>query len=381
MKIAYLTDAIYPYTVGGSEIRIYEVARRLVKKGHEVHIFGGKFWEGEKVIDQEGIKIHGVSKFSKLYDGDGRRNTYEPIMLSLKIFSELMKDKFDIIDTQTFTFLNVYSAKFNSAIKKTHLVFTWQQYFGDYLDDHFGKFKGSIINMLERGSLKLSKNNIASSDIVKQDLINEGLPNNILTIPNGCDFNSIRDAKRFDDRFDIIFIGRLHYQKNPELLIEAIEILKKDFEEIRVCLIGDGPKKDKLNELVKEKKLEENIFFKGEIVDRGTIYRYLKSSKVFVLPSRFEGFPLTVLEANAAGLPIITVDSRFNRTTDFISENGFVARNDAQSLADKIKYLLTNDELRKEMGNNGIEIAKNYDWNKIADDTEDYYKSIIEVTN
>ena len=50
MKIAITTDAIYPFTMGGSEIRNHEIAKRLIKKGHEVHIYGAKFWKGKNKI-------------------------------------------------------------------------------------------------------------------------------------------------------------------------------------------------------------------------------------------------------------------------------------------------------------------------------------------
>ena len=68
MKIAYTTNVIYPFTIGGSEIRNHEVAKRLVKKGHEVHVYGAKFWEGNKNIEIDGIKIHGLYKYSELYN-------------------------------------------------------------------------------------------------------------------------------------------------------------------------------------------------------------------------------------------------------------------------------------------------------------------------
>ena len=53
MKIAITTDAIYPFTLGGSEIRNHEVAKRLVKKGHEVHIYGAKLWKGKNIIKKD----------------------------------------------------------------------------------------------------------------------------------------------------------------------------------------------------------------------------------------------------------------------------------------------------------------------------------------
>ena len=62
MKIAYIYDTIYPYTFGGVEKRIWELSTRLAQRGHEVHIFGPKFWTGSRIIQKEGIYLHGVCK-------------------------------------------------------------------------------------------------------------------------------------------------------------------------------------------------------------------------------------------------------------------------------------------------------------------------------
>ena len=56
MKIALIYDAIFPYIKGGGEKRSYEICKRLAKKGHQVHLYGIKLWEGDKVIKKQGIK-------------------------------------------------------------------------------------------------------------------------------------------------------------------------------------------------------------------------------------------------------------------------------------------------------------------------------------
>lgn len=60
MKIAYIHDVIYPYVKGGAEKRVWEMARRLADRGHEVHIFGMKYWSGDDVMEREDVHLHGV---------------------------------------------------------------------------------------------------------------------------------------------------------------------------------------------------------------------------------------------------------------------------------------------------------------------------------
>jgi len=63
MKIALVYDMIYPYNIGGAELRNYEIAKRL-SQNHEVHLFGVKMWDGPNIIIREGIVIHGVCRYS-----------------------------------------------------------------------------------------------------------------------------------------------------------------------------------------------------------------------------------------------------------------------------------------------------------------------------
>ncbi len=80
MRIAYIYDAVYPWIKGGAEKRIYEISKRLVDRGHEVHWFGIGWWseDGSKTIDHDGIILHGVCRPMQLYV-NGRRSIKEAI--------------------------------------------------------------------------------------------------------------------------------------------------------------------------------------------------------------------------------------------------------------------------------------------------------------
>jgi len=377
VKIAIVTDVIYPFTIGGSEIRNHEVAKRLVKKGHEIHILGAKLWDGESRIEIDGVKIYGAHKYERLYKKNGRRSVFVPIILSIKILAELLKQDFDIIDVTAFTFFNCYTAKISSLIKKTPLLFTWQQYFGDYLIGYFGKIKGRIALTLEFFSTKLTKNHLAVSNFVKSELEKRGAKEkNIEVIHNGADVELINTIKEQDKIYDLIFVGRLTYQKNLPLLVESVKILKQDFPKIKIAIVGKGEKRDELEKLIKNYNLSDNFEFLGEIKEKSEIFKYLKSSKIFVLPSILEGFPLTIVEANACGLPVITTKTRHNNTKEYITdnENGFSANADPENFSLSISKLLKDSNLLKKMSETGAKKAKNFSWDSIAIYQEKYYK-------
>ena len=110
MKIALVYDAIYPYIKGGGEKRFYEIGKRLAKKGHQVHLYGMKLWEGDKVIKKQGIYYHGICTPKPLYKNNGKRSTKEAIYFGLTCF-KLIKEDFDIIDCSNFPYFSLFACK------------------------------------------------------------------------------------------------------------------------------------------------------------------------------------------------------------------------------------------------------------------------------
>lgn len=375
MKIAIVTDAIYPFTLGGSEVRNYEIGKRLVKRGHEVHIFGGKFWKGKRDIEIDGIRIHGIQDYENMYDSNSRRSSLEPALLSVKLFFRMLEEDFDVIDVASFVYFNCFSMKLVSLIKRSRLVFTWHQYFSNYLLGYFGVFKGSVAMILERLSTKLTGNNIAVSKHVQSELGHRGANSEV--IYNGADIGLINSIGNQKKEYDLIYVGRLNYQKNLGLLVETMKIIVGKMPGIRICIIGGGAEKKRIIDLIKKYNLGANFDLLGEIKNKGKVFELMKSSKIFVLPSILEGFPLTIVEANACGLPVITTKTRWNNTGEYITgENGMRIEPDAEKMAEVIVSLLQNKKKLGEMAEKGREKAKKFDWDSIADQQERYYGKI-----
>ena len=116
MKIAYVYDAVYPWIKGGAEKRIHEIAKRLVERGHEVHCYGMKWWDGEKDIAVDGIYLHGIGNWDNLYV-NGRRSIKEGLYFGIKTLTGLKGDS-DVIDCQEFPYFSCFSAKMRSLLKK-----------------------------------------------------------------------------------------------------------------------------------------------------------------------------------------------------------------------------------------------------------------------
>ena len=121
MKIAFIYDAVYPWVKGGAEKRVYELAKRLAQRGHEVHWYSIGWWwpeNGKKDMVMDGIHLHGVSNPIDLYSDD-RRSIKEAIIFSFKTFqTQLMKENYDVVDCQGFPFFSCFTAKIHSVTRK-----------------------------------------------------------------------------------------------------------------------------------------------------------------------------------------------------------------------------------------------------------------------
>jgi len=154
IKIAFVTDAIYPYNKGGKEKKIYEVATRLAKKGNDVHIYTMKWWEEDTVQKKEhGVTLHAISRLYPLYSGQ-RRSFKEAVFFSLHCL-KLLKEDFDIIDVDHMPHLVIFPLKFVCFLKRKKLIVSWNEVWGkEYWRKYLGLL-GFLAYYIEKISIML----------------------------------------------------------------------------------------------------------------------------------------------------------------------------------------------------------------------------------
>ena len=374
MKIAFVSDVIYPYIKGGVEKRVWELATRLVRRGHDVHLFGMKFWEGEDTIVRDGVTLHGVCPAKDLYVG-GRRTVGEAVYFGVHLIRPLAHGKFDIIDCQQFPYLSCIPAKAIAVIKKTSFIITWHEVWGDYWYTYLGS-AGLFGKCIEQLVSRLTPHVVAVSGTTARNLTKSDIKRTIRIIPNGIDLPRINATPPSDEASDIIFVGRLIKEKHVDVLLQAFGILASEHPEYTLLIIGDGPERDAIRDCIRMHPLEKQVRLMGFQEQHDEIISRMKSSRICVLPSTREGFGITALEALACGLPVVTVDHPANAIRELITnDTGFLCSLSAKDLADKIRLALQH---HTEMRSACIQSAVSFDWDRIAVDVEAYYQSVIE---
>jgi len=381
VKIALVYDVIYPYVKGGAERRYYEIGRRLAQR-HEIHLFGMKFWPGHAVIrTDEGIYLHGVCEPKPLYVR-GRRSISQALYFITYLLPALIRDKFDLIDCCSTPYFPMFACKLCSQLRGTPLMATWLEYWGDEWHRYLGRW-GSVAMVIEKASLHLPDWIVAISEHTKTSLVRHGVsPGRIRVIPLGIDWKAIEASVASREASDVIFVGRLIKEKNVDQLIWVVKRLAQRRRDIKCLIVGDGPERQRLERLVSELDLLRNLKFWGFVPTAEEVYSLMRASKVFALPSIREGFGLTVIEANACGLPVITVAAKHNAASDLVVEgqNGFICDPTEEAIAERLELLLEDAHLRAAMSDRSLERARGFDWDLIAVEVEDlYYQTLSET--
>jgi glycosyltransferase involved in cell wall biosynthesis len=168
-------------------------------------------------------------------------------------------------------------------------------------------------------------------------------------------------------------VGRLADGKGHEVLLDAVRLMD-DFEG-SVCITGDGPLYDSLEESIEKQGLSEKVFLTGY---RDDVPRILAASDVLVLPSFREGAPRVITEAMASGLPVVATEIAGIPEQVDDGESGFlIPTGDARALAQRLEQLLGNDELREKMGEQGLEHVEPFSVDAMLRDTDREYQKLL----
>ena len=356
---------------GGLETQNKALCEGLAKRGHKITVFSPKY-----KLDTLSQELNGV--FYKFIDcsyrslgGFGYLDKNNWINRSVEEFKKAhQKEKFDLVLGQSSAALGLVMKKAEldvPVISISHGTTTGEfktllqslSSLKDYvkLIPNTAYFLLNFFNR-QREFVLHSDKVVAVSKFVKKALVDETFvdENRIAVIYNGTDENII-STKIDDGMVRLFYVGLIHWSKGLEDLVVVMERIRD--KNIELTVVGDGPYLAKLKELVLQKKLLNRIHILGRIPHNESM-RMLGESDIFVLPSRrVEGFPMSVIEAMFAQVPVIgsnmggIPEGVENGVTGIVYESGNV-----NELKNAIIKLSEDKELRNRMGKNAYEKAK-----------------------
>lgn len=200
-------------------------------------------------------------------------------------------------------------------------------------------------------------------------------------IPNGVDVSVFSCPPKCDFDYRLLWMGRMNPEKGLESLVRALPSVLASFPQATLTLIGDGPLRQDIEELVTALNLGGQVYFTGRI-PYGDVPAYLAQTDVFVLPSLSEGLPLALLEAMSAGKPVVA--SKVGGIPDMVvtggeSRNGhLVPTGNPEALGKAILTLFADPEAARQMGRNGrTRITTHCTWTAVAQETVHVYHSVV----
>lgn len=376
---------------GGSKY-IYYLSRELVKRGCEVTVITTFLEEDKKVQERfdEGVKY--IFLPPRYYNRKRIFNLPWKLAFSRNIAKFLKNYNFDILHSaEAFAYNYLHFKERKPVIYQCWAMEAWSEK---------GPKKDKIIHKIYQRYIlrRLWQYVITHSDSVAADAQFQipritclGVPRNkIFFIPNGINFYEIQKMKKkmkdmkkplgvSKKDFLILSVCQIAPGKGIEDIIEGFLQLRRTVNNAKILFVGKGILEAEMRDIFKKNSLiEEKDFFHRKNVPEKELYNYLFSADVFVSAVLSEDFMISIQEAMAAGLPIISSSQPF-LVLDGI--NGYVVGfNNPKGISEGLlKVCLSGEENRKRMGKKSILFAKKYDYSNIAKECMKEYSKLIRL--
>ena len=363
---------------------------KYLEPDYETLLIGGQHDESEKssmhILDNLGLKPIIIPEMQRSL------NPYKDQIAFKKIQNIIKEFKPDIVHT--------HAAKAGAlgrrAAYKMGVKQIYNTFHGHVFHSYFGSFKTRIFKEIEKNLAKKSTKIIAISEIQKRELskIHKICPEKkIEVIPLGFDlerFNTDKDSKRKEFRkkwnlkeneIAIGIIGRLVPIKNHLFFIDAIqEVLKKSEFPVRAFIVGDGEEKQNIVNYIKNKNLDFSLDYTPARFQLTSwikeIDRVNSGMDIICLTSLNEGTPVSLIEAQASGKPIVSTKTGgienivLENKTALLSE-----KNDLQNFSKNLLSLVNDSNKRKLLSKFGLEKSKDFHYDQLVNNIKNLYEN------
>jgi glycosyltransferase involved in cell wall biosynthesis len=383
LNIAMFTNNYLPF-IGGVPISIHRLAEALRKRGNHVVIFAPAYPDED---DSE----PDVVRCKPLFYKKGEKFVYSVANLySPAIERKFSEGHFDVIHVHHPFWMGTKGLRLGQKYQ-VPVVLTYHTRFdmyADYLPFFRMMFRNRLSHWLVKSFAQKCDAVIAPTTTVKEYLENVGVSRPKLILPTGLDFSryqsiaastidKLKQQYASDGEVLLCSVSRLAPEKNLDFLITGLRLIKeKSAVRFKCVLIGNGPEREHLQELIDSYSLHEVVHLIGSVAPEKMPGYYL-ASDLFVFSSRSETQGMVLLEAMAGKCPVVCI--RSSGTDDVIVDayNGFKTPEDIEKWAGKVIELLENKEMRTTMQKNAYLYAQEFSIDEMAKRAEHFYCQAI----
>jgi glycosyltransferase involved in cell wall biosynthesis len=374
--------------MGGPALHVAYLTAGLRERGYDTTLVAGTLARGEDSMSfvAEGLGVNVVS-IPEL----GREiSPVRDLLATVRLAALIRRERPQILHTHTAKAGTVgrVAALLAGRARPPIVVHTFH---GHVLHGYFGRLRSRLFLLLERWLARHTTTLIAVSPQVRDDLVALGVaaPDRFAVVRLGIELgervgvaeNGRDETRRYlgipEGRFAVGWVGRMTPVKRTDDVLEGFRQLRERGIAATLCLVGDGPDRPSLEERAHELGVMRETLFLGYQEDVGALYAAFDA---LVLPSANEGTPVSVIEALAAGTPVVA--TRVGGVPDVIRdrEDGFLVEpGAADELADRLEELARDPALRDRLGAAGRErVLPRYAVARLVDDIDSLYRSLLQ---
>lgn len=350
LKVAVVSDALYPWHKGGKEVRYLHLLRGLPEHEMDVVVYSMKWWdEKPDVVTSESgsLTYRAICPRLPLYNGE-RRSFVQAVVFAISTL-RLLTRRYDVIEADHMPYLQLLPLRAVAWIRRVPLVITWHEVWGDEGWRTYVGRMGSVAAAIERACVRFPDRIVAVSAGTADKLVEMGANrDHVSVVPNPVDLDQLHAAVAHPSAPELLFVGRLIHHKQANLVIEATRLLAARGRDVHLGLVGVGPEESRLRDQVAFAGLNAQVTFYGALDTQSDLWSLIRGARVLLAPSIREGFGLVVAESLAMGTPVVCAVHFENESSHLVgpATGSIIPAFDAEALANAAEYWLDNDSQR-----------------------------------
>jgi glycosyltransferase involved in cell wall biosynthesis len=394
MKLLIFYETVYPDFIGGVELRNYEVAAALCRRGHEVTLAG--FCRGSLTTDLANLRMLPLGALDSLYNSAGKRSTRQALRCAATA-ARLDLAAYDLVETPNMPYIHLVPLAMKCAAAGKPLLVAWYEYWGPYWRDYVGTLKAPVYRAIEWLTAQLGTEVNATSELTRARVAAARRRGSVDLVPCGISVGRVQAAAETGQGVGgppLIYAGRLLEHKRLDLALRAVALLARQAGGAGTAesaaadmgaaaggplftIFGEGPDRPRLEALTAELGLAGRVLFRGHVETSEEVWRELGAARLALQPSAREGFGLFPLEAMAAGLPVVYCQSSESAVDELVRDGieGAAAAADPDDLAAILARLLADTPAataeHRRLAANARTRAALYDWDAIGQRIEE----------